>query len=159
MAWTVIDLRFEMWWERYKDVVPPEVDKQFVKTIWLDLTKTADEQLNREKRNYELLLASAERVSQEIERGRNEIGVPGEDYWENGVAALVDAALSLREEAKALRDENVRLKAIMQSVYREGYWTCEEIDEERQVFLWETLRDACGLEKGTATKAGVGHNG
>lgn len=40
-------------------------------------------------------------------------------------------------------------------LYLAGRWECATVPASEQVRLWERLRDAAGIEPGTATKAGV----
>ena len=44
-------------------------------------------------------------------------------------------------------------------LYMAGRWECSTIPVDKQVELWTMLRDALGLEEGTASAAGVGGTG
>ena len=52
--------------------------------------------------------------------------------------------------------KRVTLKQAVKELYFAGLWKCDVLDEAEQVRLWEQLRDAASLKKGTATKNGVG---
>jgi hypothetical protein len=48
-----------------------------------------------------------------------------------------------------------KIERAAKELYLCGHWVCSGIDVARQGELWEALRDALGIERGTATKAGV----
>jgi len=50
------------------------------------------------------------------------------------------------------------LKAV-EELYESGLWVCEGMPEDEQKRLWENLRDAAEIPKGTATALGVGLDG
>lgn len=60
------------------------------------------------------------------------------------------------ESSKLDTTKDYRLRWIVASLYMAGKWECKTIDPKLQARMWEAVRDALGLEPGTATKAGVG---
>lgn len=56
--------------------------------------------------------------------------------------------------ARALRLE--RLLQASRTLYEAGRWTCEGMPAAQQALLWEALRDAAAIPRGTATALGNG---
>jgi hypothetical protein len=57
---------------------------------------------------------------------------------------LRDAGIAAEDTAEAIR-----------VIYMAGRWTTDAVPADEQARLWETLRAAGGIPKGTATAAGV----
>ncbi len=49
----------------------------------------------------------------------------------------------------------IELTDAAQSLYMAGRWSCPDLSDKRQAELWERLRDAARMAKGSATVAGV----
>lgn len=47
------------------------------------------------------------------------------------------------------------LRSAATALYMAGRWDCDKLQPSEQARLWEDLRDALGLDHGTATSAGV----
>lgn len=48
------------------------------------------------------------------------------------------------------------IETAVRDIYFAGRWTCDSIPVDKQIELWEKLRDAAGIPKGSATKMNVG---
>lgn len=48
------------------------------------------------------------------------------------------------------------LRATVKDLYEAGRWECPTLTKEEQAKIWEEVRDAAKIKKGTATKLGVG---
>ncbi len=52
---------------------------------------------------------------------------------------------------------DARLLTAVRKLYSAGKWECKTLSVEKQVKLWENLRNAAKIKEGTATKKGVGN--
>lgn len=70
-------------------------------------------------------------------------------YTTNPEKELHDYIVRLEKELEHLR-------SAVKKLYKAGKWDCEALSVEYCAELWGELRDACGIEPGTATKLGIG---
>jgi hypothetical protein len=69
-----------------------------------------------------------------------------------------DARPLVREQWNRRRAASPQVQGVddaARALYMAGRWECSALPGSEQVRLWEALRDALGLPKGTATAAGV----
>jgi hypothetical protein len=99
----------------------------------------------------------SERLAAECDSLRTKLDIDAAVH--RAVLRQLDAERQETNRQCALKMQAIRqlsaLKSAACDIYIAGRWTCD-VPPDVQSRLWEALRDAAGIAKGTATKIGMG---